>query len=287
MSDLIAPFDVEGTILSTYRWRFLAEGDSWFSIGDSLVFSTSNLLAELIHELTQHDVIVNCARPGDTLAHMSQMWSDPNFTGLLDGPIRRPWDGILISAGGNDVIDACLVAPDAPPDRRLLLGASERNASVPTPERYISPAGWQLFERYFDANVQLLVDRREASPSHSGNWRAPLVFHTYRRPVVRNVPPVLPGPWLFRAMSQYDVPKADRQALADELFDRLRALLLAWHRPADRVLVFDSARVSALVAADPDAPGASGDWINEIHPTAKGYRKLAEPFAAFIERNMP
>ena len=58
--------------LSSYRYRFLAEGDSWFSIGEFPPWATSNLLFELLRVNLKNDVIINCARQGDTLSHIAK-----------------------------------------------------------------------------------------------------------------------------------------------------------------------------------------------------------------------
>jgi hypothetical protein len=115
------PFDL-------FDRQCLAQGDSWFSIGSIPPGLTSNVLAELW--LSQAAVIVNCARPSKTLAHMADALSETMFLRLLRGPSSFQWDAILLSGGGNDLIDAASVGPDAPRDRRLLLRADER-AAVP------------------------------------------------------------------------------------------------------------------------------------------------------------
>ena len=52
--------------LSSYGKRFLAEGDSWFTIGSLHLLASANLLQEMA--FTQRNVAVNCAAPGDKLA---------------------------------------------------------------------------------------------------------------------------------------------------------------------------------------------------------------------------
>ena len=41
--------------------------------------------------------------------------------------------------------------------------------------------------------------------------------------------------------------------------------------------------LGTLVRAAPDSRGNSNDWLNEIHPNAGGYRKLAAAWRATIE----
>jgi hypothetical protein len=42
-----------------------------------------------------------------------------------------------------------------------------------------------------------------------------------------------------------------------------------------------------LAAADPDATGSSGDWLNEIHPNAAGWEKLATVWQKAIKQVLP
>ena len=51
--------------LSSAAFRFLAEGDSWFSIGTLNLAKNSNLLFEMCFE--RLCCAVNCAAPGETL----------------------------------------------------------------------------------------------------------------------------------------------------------------------------------------------------------------------------
>ena len=85
------------------------------------------------------------------------------------------------------------------------------------------------------------------------------------------------GPWLYKALTQYQVPEPAQQPVADALFNRLGALLRSFADPAQRIFVFDS--------QDP-AIGASNDFENEIHLTPAGYRKVGAAFAAFIESKL-
>ena len=84
-----------------YAWRFLAEGDSWFTIG---AIPSSNLLYEL--RLRKRAIILNLDYPGDTIANISQLSANTEFTRRLAHPNwQSDWNAILLSGGGNDLID--------------------------------------------------------------------------------------------------------------------------------------------------------------------------------------
>jgi hypothetical protein len=106
--------------LSTFAHRFLAEGDSWFTSGSLNPTKNPNLLFEMAFD--QFACAINCASPGDTLQRMARMNADPMFDNLLRGHIARDWDGLLLSCGCNDLIDAMQVRrAGIPPAHRLLL----------------------------------------------------------------------------------------------------------------------------------------------------------------------
>ena len=54
---------------SPFEKIYLAQGDSWFSIGHFPPWATTNLLQQMV--LSRSTLAVNCARPGIELAHMT------------------------------------------------------------------------------------------------------------------------------------------------------------------------------------------------------------------------
>ncbi len=272
--------------LSQYGRRFLAEGDSWFTIGRLSPLKNSNLLKEL--EFAQQHVVISCAYPGDTLQQMAAgLRPGGEFDLLLrDATLSRYWEAILVSAGGNDLIDAAQHRPlrrdgsAALLTERILLTPAEAAAVKPGVaggERYISEPGWALLAAYLKANFAALVAAREQGPSAG----RPIVLHTYHVPVVRRSGTVgASDGWLYPALRAYAIPEVDRQAVATALFERLRALLLSLDAKSGgadalpHVHVFDSAAQGGLKPSDPQATGDSGDWVNEIHPNPQGYRKI-------------
>ena len=273
--------------LNACRWRFLAEGDSWFTIGTLNPAKNSNLLFEMAFGET--NCAVNCATPGDTLRRMVTMNRDPRFIGLLAGHIAETWDALIVSAGGNDLIEALSVGPlDAggrplAPELRLLLSEAEWGPGELGASRYFSRAGWQTFAGYLRANVEHLLALRDSGPSKG----RPIFMHCYAYPTPRPAGAGLGhGPWLNPALQAYAVPAEERSALARLLIDQLTALLLGMAAdPArfPRLDCFDS-RAIAIDAAAEGSEGESGDWINEIHLTRRGYDKLARAWAQHIEQ---
>ena len=285
-------FRDEGPALEQYGRRFLAEGDSWFTIGTLNLVKASNVLFKL--EFASSTVIVNCAYPGDTLRHMVDGVNDVQFDRLLRRPrFARYWEAVVVSAGGNDLIDAAQVRParadgtPIPQSQRLLRTAAEAAAGDAGDARsWISEAGWATLEGYLVENFATLVRRRDEGPSHG----RPIFLHTYAMPTARPAGTVgAPTGWLWPAFETFGVPGALRQDLTRALFGRLRALLVGLDQASGgahalaNVHVFDSAALGTLVAAAEGSTGESGDWINEIHLTPDGYGKLGAAFGAWID----
>jgi lysophospholipase L1-like esterase len=299
MKPVVYPVDwlfrnVPPTIDQAHR-RILAEGDSWFSIGTLNLPAASNVPFKL--EMKKTTIIVNCAYPGDTLAHMVDWAGDPYFDRLLCKPnFQMPWEGILISAGGNDLIDAARVeAVDAqsnpvPANRRLFLTADEiaANAGGTNPDRFISPAGWQAFATYLQANFDALVKRRDSGV----NRHVPICLHTYVAPIVRPAGTLFNSQgWLYPSLKSYGIDGQDAQDVSDLIFGKLRKLLLDLDcsQPGGlpHVHVFDSAGITSIIPAVPGHTGSSNDWVNEIHLTPAGYAKVGAAMGPWLETIVP
>lgn len=272
--------------------RFLAEGDSWFTLGTLKGSSLSNLLFEL--DLSVRTSILNCAYPGDTLQHMVDSVERSAFNRLLYLPrFAYKWDAILISAGGNDFIDATQTPITdrrgvlTVPAKRILLRPDEvEQSTIKGPQRYVSEAGWETLTGYLLQNFRALAYRRDQGP----NKDRPIFVHTYAKPTVRPSG-VLPGSdgWLFPAFRTYKVPRPAQQAVCNLLFERLRLFILSLDQDSNqpnsisKLHVFDSASLPDIEAAQADSAGESGDWVNEIHLTPEGYRKVGIKFGERID----
>ncbi|GEM_PF-4350319 len=62
------PWDVPDLDLNAYQYKFLAEGDSWFSIGEFPPWATSSLLFGMRDSFAASNLVINCARQGDSRA---------------------------------------------------------------------------------------------------------------------------------------------------------------------------------------------------------------------------
>lgn len=240
--------------------RILCEGDSWFSLG---AIPSSNLLEPL--RFQQATLLVNLAKPGDTLKNISQISRNPRLKELIhDRNFATKWDAIFISAGGNDLID------------------SAKNI-ICTPSKGAGKNMLDYINRIEIAKLSLAIRKgyleiarlRESSK----NADTPIVTHVYDYPTPRNskaefIGMDLVGPWLYLPLKAYDVPKEYWISIVDYLYESLVSAILDASTLIDNFHVITSTK-EKLIRADLDTTEKSGDWLNEIHPTAAGYSKLA------------
>lgn len=261
--------------IEQFPWRCLAQGDSWFSIGAIPPFLTTNLLWGL--ELSTGTCIVQCATPGATLKRMTDTTRSRRFLQLLNGPLASRWNGILLSGGGNDLIEA-LQSTAGDPALRLLRRQPEWGDADLGPHEYLSDPGWATFSAHLRAVMEDLVAARDAGI----NAGQPVILHTYDMPTPRDAPAGLNfGPWLSKALAAFAVPQADWTRVTDVLFERLHALLAGFAADFAAVHVVDTLHTLARPALEDSAPTA--DWQNEIHPTRAGYQKLSDRWTPVLD----
>src|SRR5664279_4826534 len=279
-SQLSGPGEAGMYDVSRFARKYLAQGDSWFSIGHIPPWCTTNLLEQMV--LGRSSVAVNCAKPGAELAKMTDTSTERVFLNLLNGNVAWTWDAILVSGGGNDLVAAASSPPQGGPELRLLLRADEWQGATAGPARYLSPAGWSTFAHHMEDVLTIFLAQRDKKKVNRGT---PPVLHTYDYVTARNAPagPKL-GPWLFAAFNNlYRIAPEDWPALADRLIDQLAEMWIALAvKYADRNMhVVDSRHTITRAAAG--SSGVSGDWENEIHPTPNGYALLGTKWRATLD----
>ncbi len=283
-SQLIGNDHQDGYDVGRMERRFLAQGDSWFSLGHVPPWSTTNLLQQFV--LSRASVAVNCAHPGEVLAHMVDTSTQQDFLRLLNGRQAWRWHAVLVSGGGNDLIDALNADPGSDRDStqrtRLLLRADEWATDTTAVLRYINEPGWATFARHLEVVLLRLLAQRDRK---AVNRDVPLVLHTYDYLTPRNAPagPAL-GPWLYKALhTTYRIPAADWIRLADVFIDRLADLwtTLAARHAGRNIRVVDTR--GATTRAGAGSTGPTRHWENEIHPTALGYAELAKVWRPILD----
>jgi len=256
-----------------YTWRILAAGDSWFSFGS---WRLQNLLAQL--RFDKDTFIVQLAQPGDTITRMSDICKNPALAMQLDTRWGYDYHAVLLSGGGNDVIDQA--AKIIPPSAR-------KQAAGKPPEDYCDAKALKKTLKAVADGFAQVIDLRDGPKSPCKG--VPLVSHAYDLATPRNAPAAFLslqlGPWLFPAMTGAKIPKGEWNAVSDYVLGALAGQLIALE---STLPTFHVARSQGtLKRADPDTTGVSNDWDNEIHPTKAGYVKIGKTINAVMNPLLP
>jgi len=267
---------------SFYRHKVLAEGDSWFTIGGVPVW---NLLYSL--DFPGTSIVVTLAKPGDTLKSMAEICNNSELRFAMDKLHGYDWDAILLSAGGNDLID---YASGKTTEDSILIPPETRGA-VNSAADYVDQSKLAQLMEYIKDGYRRVVALRDGPKSSCAG--APVIVHTYDLVTPTNSPatigPIVMGPWLFPALQRANIPTTDWIVLADYLLSVLRDTLLELAVPGAKQLanfhVVDTQ--GTITRAALGSVGESNDWLNEIHPTKDGYEKLAIKLSAKLGALLP
>ncbi len=245
--------------------RILCEGDSWFSIG---AIPSSNLLFPL--RFAQSTLLVNLAQPGDTIKNMSSISSNPTLHQLIaEKKFLTKWDAIFISGGGNDLIDLAgqiICTPSVGAGKHML--------------DYINAIELANLKSIVQQGYYKIAKMRDGTE----NANTPIVTHVYDYPTPRNAKAKflglkVTGPWIYPALKGNDVPEEFWISLTDHIFESLAVAIIDLSYKIDNFHVVSATR-ETLIRARLGTTEDDGDWLNEIHPTATGYKKLADVVSA-------
>jgi len=251
-----------------FRYRFLVEGDSWMDMSGPADASLPHFLVEEFNRRGISALFINLAGGGDTLRRIEH-----TIRGDLGWWLRQDrYDAVLFSAGGNDLIDAAR-GPD--PGRGVLRDMAGHPKPADGMACVDEAALDTLVHGYLDPNFNTVHGALRASPQ---NALTPLFLNCYDTATARNAPagPGI-GPWLHEAYTKNGIDPTLWPELTAGLFTRLRQAIENW--PTGRPGVHAVPTSGRLVPAKAGDRGRSGDWENEIHPSASGWRKLAPLWA--------
>lgn len=259
-----------------FKYRMLADGDSWMDRSSLVIPSLPWFLAEEMDRRNLPVLIINLAIAGSELRQLIDI-----MKGDLVWWLRQfQYDGILLSAGGNDVIDA---ARDPDPGQGLL-----RNmAGQPLPaDGYacVDPTAKGRMDDYLNINFEQLMQAIRGDGSL--NPTTPVFVNCYDTPMARNAP-AAPGvgPWLYTAFLKNNIDVSLWPSLTEGLFKDIGSVIHGWSAFDDDLHVVPTTGV--LDPADPASHGSSGDWANEIHPNASGWTKEARVWANTLGQVLP
>lgn len=258
---------VEGKEFSEKAGVIVAEGDSWFS------YPFRDVLKYL--ERDHHYRVEDVAHHGDTVESMAY---DPyQLTDLASTLYRLAKLGkkpraILLSGGGNDL---------AGPELAMLLNHKGSGKSVLRGDVVKDLIRKQLR----DTIVSLISAISVLNKAAFNDPGIPILIHGYSFPVPDGRGFwggfwALPGPWLAPSFSRKGYNLSESTKAMHDLIEEFNTVLqdIATTVKMPPVHYVDLRDPSILSAG----PGYKNDWENELHPTRRGFRAVAEEFAKAI-----
>jgi len=239
--------------------QIFAEGDSWFDY--PYPFFGGGIIPRLQRRLGVP--ILNLAKAGDEVRYMLGVEERKILAKQLsDGcPAGGPWDVLLFSGGGNDIVD-----------NPMALWVMDWNPAVPPADH--------IHKERFDAALalvragyeDLIVLRDKLSPGTH------LVFQGYDFAIPDGRGVCNLGPWLKPTFDLRGFPTlAARQAVVDAMLRQFAALLTSLAaRP----------KVTFINGQGTLVPKTSS-WHNELHPKAAGFDKFADIFYGELKKLFP
>ena len=266
----------QGMAPEQFRYRFLSEGDSWMERSSVFTPSLPDYLAREMDAHHEDSLILNLAMFGDTMRRIGEV-VDGAFAYWIH---QMDYDAILLSAGGNDFIDA---ARGPGPGQGILKDMRQQALPAQGRDCIRADAVEQLVRDYLDPNFARLYDVVRNSAS---NAQTPIFLNCYDTPVARNAPaPPFSRAWLSTAYQANGIVPALWGDLTTALFDRVGLAVQGWARGRQGVYLVPTRGV--LDPADPASTASSHDWLNEIHPNASGWEKLAPVWRQAILAQLP
>jgi len=231
----------------------LAIGDSWFwypFLGGSLV----NNLGEIVRH-KRHVILAK----GMNGAEAADYVEGGKYAVSVKEALRRYGAGleaVFISGGGNDFAGMAQLRP-------LLKADCSQQTEAPGCFNDGSDGLKAFLERVDDAYRKLIGQIYTRTPPG-----CKIVMHCYAYPIPNGRGVHSDQGWLLPALKDAGVPLALHQACLEHLLDAF-CQVLGGIRSMDpeHLLLVDSRR----------ALGAP-DWANELHPTAAGFRKIAQQY---------
>ena len=239
--------------------QVLAEGDSWFDypvplFGGGIIPRLENRIGV---------PILNLAKAGDEVRYMLGVKERLLLAEhLTEGcPAGGPWDVLLFSGGGNDIVD-----------NPMALWIKTWDAALAPPDHIHAARFSSALDLVSAGYEDLIALRDELSPTTH------LVFHDYDFSIPDGRGVCFMGPWL---KPTFDLRGFPTQAAA---FAVVKAMLQQF--TARLTALAGQARVTVLHGQGTLTPQKSS-WHNELHPSRDGFNLFADKFHAKLKELFP
>ena len=238
--------------------QIFAEGDSWFDY--PVPFFGGGIIPRLEDRLGVP--ILNLAKAGDEVRYMLGVEEREVLTEYLtDGsPAGGPWDVLLFSGGGNDIVD-----------NPMALWVKDWNPAMP-PAAHIHKARFDAALALVQAGYEDLIELRDQlSPTTQ------LVFHGYDFAIPDGRGICGFGPWLRPTFQLRKFPtRAAMEAVVKAMLQQFAAMLASLAGPT----------VTFINGQGTLVPQPSS-WHNELHPARAGFGKFADIFHVKLKALFP
>ena len=242
--------------------QILAEGDSWFDYPPFL--RKGGVIKRLERRLGVP--ILNLAKAGDEVRYMlgvdeRKLLAEQLQTGC---PAGGPWDVLLFSGGGNDIVD-----------NPMALWVRDWNPALPPEQNLHQPRFAAALELVRAGYEDLITLRDQLSPSTQ------LVFHgyDYAIPDGRGVCFNAPEPWLEPTFKLRRFP--NRTAMFAVVKEMLRQFAVLLTKLATLP------KVTFINAQGTLPEGQTDWWHNELHPSQGGFDKHVDEFQHALKTLFP
>ena len=229
--------------------QIFAEGDSWFDY--PVPFFGGSIIPRLERRLGVP--ILNLAKAGDEARYMLGVEERAVLTEHLTKgcPVGGPWDVLLFSGGGNDIVG-----------NPMALWVSDWNPALPPAELIQKTRFDAVLALVRAAYEDLIALRERLSPTTQ------LVFQGYDFAIPDGRGICGYGPWLKPTFDLCKFPTlAAGQAVVKAMLEQFAAMLTSLAGP----------KVTFINGQGTLAP-QTGSWHNELHPAKAGFEKFADIF---------
>lgn len=238
--------------------QIFAEGDSWFDY--PVPFFGGGIVPRLENRLGVP--ILNLAKAGDEIRYMLGVEERGVLAEHLTNgcPAGGPWDVLLFSGGGNDIVD-----------NPMALWIKDWNPAIP-PAAHIHQARFASALALVRAGYEDLIELRNAiSPTTH------LVFHGYDFAIPDGRGICGFGPWLRPTFDLRKFPtRAAMEAVVKAMLQQFAVMVQSLTGPT----------VTFINGQGTLAPQPSS-WHNELHPARAGFDKFAELFQVKLKALFP
>lgn len=256
----------------TSRVNVLVEGDSWFAYPkDWLIHGEASNVITAIFSRRAGTGALNglcVASNGDTASEMMTGQQLKSMRKLLKKDGKR-FDVCLFSAGGNDVV--------GPDDLRPLLNEHQPGFTASEcVDDSVFAAKLDDIEKHFRTLLKL---RKTHAPQMK------VVTHTYD--ILQPSDKGAEFLWGVKVSESWIQPTMEEKSIPESLQMPIVKILLESFR--DRLLLLQNEFADFHVVDTQGTlrPGHATDWLNEIHPTPSGFKRIGAKVYAELRQLFP